>query len=113
MNVAELLPLIDAQARTGNAGLDHSVTGGRVCDLLSRVLARGQAGDAWITVQTHMNVVAVAVLRGIRCVIVPEAISVPADVAAKAGQEGIAILSSPLTAFEICARLHKAGISAR
>ena len=113
MNVAELLPLLDAQARTGGAGLKQPVTGGHVCDLLSRVLARGQAGDVWITVQTHMNVVAVAVLRGIRCVIVPEDIPVPDDVAAKAAEEGIAMLSSPLTAFEICARLREAGLSSR
>lgn len=113
MNVAKLMPLIDAQARTGGAGLANPVGGGRVCDLLSRVLAHGQKNDAWITVHTHINVVAVAVLRGIGCIIVPEGIPVPDDVAAKAAEEGIAILSSPLTAYEICARLHAAGIPAR
>lgn len=113
MNAAGLMPLINARARTGGAGLENPITGGRVCDLLSHVLARGQKGDAWITVQTHMNVVAVAVLRGIACVIVPEDIPVPDDVAAKAAEEGVAILSSPLTAYEICGRLRDAGVPAR
>lgn len=113
MNAAELMPLIDAQARTGGASLENPVTGGRVCDLLSRVLAHGQKGDAWITVQTHINVIAVAVMRGIGCVIVPEGIPVPDDVAARASEEGVAVLSSPLTAYEICGRLRDAGIAAR
>lgn len=113
MNVAELMPLIDARARTGGAGLENPVAGGRVCDLLSRVLAYGQKDDAWITVHTHMNVIAVAVLRGIGCVIVPESLPVPDDVAAKAAEEGVAVLSSPLPAYEICGRLREAGVAAR
>ena len=36
------------------------ITDGYICDLLSWVMARGTEGMAWITVQTHLNVLAVA-----------------------------------------------------
>ena len=41
-------------------------------DLLSWVMAHGKAGMAWITVQTHMNVIAVASLMEMSAVIIPE-----------------------------------------
>lgn len=68
---------------------------------------------AWITVQTHMNVIAVATLHEMSCVIVPEGIRVEEPVTAKAAEEGVAVLSSPLTAYEISGRMHARGVGAR
>ena len=46
----------------------------------------------WITVQTHMNIVAVAVLTEIACIIIPEGIQVEEEVLNKAENEGVVIL---------------------
>ena len=72
MNVRELMPHIEARALTGETGLDNPVSAGYACDLLSWVMAHGREHMAWVTVQTHMNVIAVATLHEMSCVIIPE-----------------------------------------
>ncbi|MEG2685551.1 MAG: AraC family transcriptional regulator [Christensenellaceae bacterium] len=81
------------------------VTDGCVCDLLSWVMARGEQGMAWITVQTHLNVIAVACLHEFACIIVPEGIEVPDTTIAKANEENIAVYSSDKTAYQICCEM--------
>ena len=91
---------------------DAPVLGGCCCDLLSWVMAQGVHQGAWITVQTHMNTIAVATLLDLSCLIIPESIPVEEDVLNKAEEEGIAVLQSPMTAYEICGRLYRLGIGA-
>ena len=110
MKVKELLPLIGAVNKTPGADDGREVLCGYSCDLLSWVMAHGQEGMAWVTVQTHMNVIAVAALHDMACVILPEGIEMEADSLAKAGEEGVCVLESPLSGYEICGRLHAAGV---
>lgn len=112
MNIAELKSLIEAVNQTPELTEDRQITCGYACDLLSWVMAHGEEGMAWVTVQTHMNVVAVAVLADMACVILPEGITMEGESLAKAGNEGLAVLSSPLTAYEICGRMAAKGIPA-
>ncbi len=72
MTVQELIALTGAKDMTPDAPKDREVTCGYTCDLLSWVMAHGKAGMAWITVQTHMNVIAVASLMEMAAVIIPE-----------------------------------------
>lgn len=108
MTVTKLLDLLEASALNPQVGQDREVTCGYVCDLLSWVMARGRKGMAWVTVQTHLNVVAVASLHEMACVILPDQIQMEKAPLEKASQEGILVLSSPLCAYEICGRLHQA-----
>ena len=110
MKVNELLSLIEAENKTPGADLDKDVLCGYTCDLLSWVMGHGQEGMAWVTVQTHMNVIAVAALSDMACVILPENIEMEADSLAKAEEEGICVLQSPLSGYEICGRMHAAGV---
>lgn len=110
MIVSELMELIQAENKTPEVDLTAQVTCGYTCDLLSWVMAHGCAGMAWITVQTHMNVIAVAVLMEMSCVIVPEGIEMEPASLEKARDEGIAVLKSPLTAYELCGRMAAAGL---
>jgi hypothetical protein len=112
MKVRDILPLIDARALTGETALDREVKSGYSCDLLSWVMAHGSDGMAWVTVQTHMNVIAVATLHDMSCVIIPEGAQADAEVVAKAAEEGIAILASELCSYEIAGKLFAAGIRA-
>lgn len=112
MNVRELMEKLGAQALTGETGLDNEVKSGYSCDLLSWVMAHGGAGMAWVTVQTHMNVIAVAALHEMSCVIIPEGAQMDREVAEKAAEEGVAVLLSGKSAYEICGLMYKGGIKA-
>ena len=110
MKVSELAELINAQDMTPEVEEDREITCGYTCDLLSWVMAHGCEGMAWVTVQIHMNVIAVASLAEMACVILPENIEMPPESLKKAEDEGLAVLQSPLTAFGICGRMAAAGI---
>ena len=110
MKVSELARLIDAKSLTPGVQEDKEVRCGYTCDLLSWVMAHGAEGMAWVTVQIHMNVIAVASLAEMACVILPENIEMPPESLKKAEDEGLTVLQSPLTAFGICGRMAAAGI---
>lgn len=111
MNVKALLPLIEAENLTPGADLEKEVLCGYTCDLLSWVMKNGQEGMAWVTVQTHMNVIAVAVLAEMACVILPESIDMEKDVLKKAEEEGLCVMKTALSSYEICGRMHSAGVA--
>ncbi|MDD6205016.1 MAG: AraC family transcriptional regulator [Firmicutes bacterium] len=109
MTVNELKELINASVLSGEAG-EREITSGMVCDLLSWVMAGGKAGMAWVTVQTHLNVVAVAALHDISCIVLPEGIKMEGAPLEKAIQENITVLSSPMSAYSICGLMYKNGV---
>lgn len=112
MTIQEFLAATGAKLLTENADISREISCGYSCDLLSWVMSHGAAGMGWITVQTHMNVVAVATLMDMAAIIVPEGIAVEPDVTAKCAQEGIALISSDKTAYELCGIMFKAGVPA-
>ena len=105
MKVSELALLIEAENQTPGVAEDREISCGYTCDLLSWVMAHGCEGMAWVTVQTHMNVVAVAALAEMACVILPESIDMPREIILKAEEEGLCVLKSPLSAYAICGRM--------
>ena len=109
MRVSELERLCGATCLTGEYE-DREIACGYTCDLLSHVMGRGQADMAWITVQTHMNVIAVAALMDFACVVFPEGLPVEAAIVDKARQEDVILLSSGQTAFELAALLAENGV---
>ena len=113
MTVKEVLELIEAKDMTPETDKNTEVSCGYTCDLLSWVMAHGTAGMAWVTVQTHMNVIAVASLMEMAAVIIPGGIEMEAPSLEKAKEEGITVLESPLTAYEICARLAAKGLAGK
>ncbi|MDO5021748.1 MAG: AraC family transcriptional regulator [Eubacteriales bacterium] len=109
MTVETIQELLNAKL-LNKASLNNTAKCGYVCDLLSWVMAKAQSGCVWVTVQTHMNVVAVASLKEMSCIVLPEDIIMPEEPLKKAEEENIPVLSSPLSAYEICARLNLQGL---
>ncbi|MDR2504721.1 MAG: AraC family transcriptional regulator [Oscillospiraceae bacterium] len=105
----ELTSKLGLKALTKEAA-GRELTSGYNCDLLSWVLAHGQAGMVWVTVQTHMNVVAVASLLDFACIILPDNLSLEPDALAKADEEGVAVFTSERTSYEICGTMWDMGI---
>lgn len=87
-------------------GNDCPVTGGYVADLLSDVIANAGEGRVWITVQQHLNIIAVAQLKKVAAILLPEAIHPEASVLDRATAEGIYVLRGRGDAFGLCGRLY-------
>lgn len=84
---------------------DREVTGGYAGDLLSWVMGRARSGDAWVTIMTNRNILAVASLADTACVIVAEQSAVEPDVTELAAQKGINLFRSPDATFALCRRI--------
>ena len=84
---------------------DRPVTGGYCGDLLSWVMGRAQSGDAWVTIMTNINVVAVASLTDVACVILAEDSQPEPAVVEKAKAQGINLFLSEKNSFELCAEI--------
>jgi len=112
MNVRELMEALSAKSETYGSTecLAADITCGYTCDLLSWVMAHGQPGMAWITVQTHVNVIAVAVLMEMACVILPEGVALDETALKKAQEENLAVLMSGKTAYELSGIMAKMGV---
>ena len=76
-------------------------------DLLSWVMGRAKADDAWITIMTNVNIVAVAMLADTSCVVVAESAEIGEDVLEKAREKKINIYTSEKTVYELCAEVSK------
>jgi predicted transcriptional regulator len=81
-------------------GGGREVTSGYTSDLLSDVMANAAEGCALITIQAHVNTVAVSALTGVAAVIICNGIDIPGDMAAAAEREGIAILQTEHDQFK-------------
>ena len=112
MKVSDLMALIEAKNLTQHVTPNAKVLCGYACDLLSWVMAHGEEGMAWVTVQTHLNVVAVAALAEMACVVLPEEISMEEESLKKAEAEGLCVLTTPLTTYEVCGRMALKGVPA-
>jgi len=84
--------------------------GGYCSDLLSCVMAGAKKGDLWITLQAHLNIVAVAALNELAAVIITENAQPDAASIAKANQQGVILLSTPQSTYEVNGRLWELGL---
>jgi predicted transcriptional regulator len=87
-------------------GREQEVLSGYVSDLLSDVIANAEEGCLWITMQRHLNVVAVAQLKKLAGIIVSHGIEPEASVLDRARQEGIFVLSAKADSFDTAGRLY-------
>jgi hypothetical protein len=85
-------------------------TGGYSSDLLSCVMAGARKGHLWITLQAHLNIVAVAALNEVAAVIITENAQPDAVAIAKANQQGVILLSTSQPTYEINGKLWELGI---
>lgn len=84
---------------------DREIGGVYMGDLLSWVMGRAKADDAWITIMSNQNIVAVATLADTATVILAEGVTPDDGVAALAEQKGVNILLSDLAAYETAIRI--------
>lgn len=84
---------------------EREIDGCYVGDLLSWVMGRAQSGNVWVTIMSNVNIVAVATLADVACVVLAEGVTVGDDVTAVAKAKGVNLFTTDLTAYEIAAKV--------
>lgn len=88
----------------------RNISGAYTSDLLSDVIANSKKDNVWITMQTHLNIAAVALLKELSAIIVVMNKEIDKDTLQKAEQEKINILKTTLTAYQVSGKLYELGI---
>jgi hypothetical protein len=106
LQLAALVPelALDAQAE---------VRAAHASDLLSDVLANAPSGGLLLTIQVHLNVVAVALHAGLSAVVFTSGMEPGEEVKAKAREEGLPLFGTPERTFDVAGRLYALGIRGR
>jgi hypothetical protein len=106
----DLVEALDLRPLTPLLEDDAEVTGGYASDLLSDVLAHAPEGGVLVTLQVHLNVIAVASHAGLRAVIFSCGRVPDEDVLQRAAAEGLSLFGSKADTFELVGRLYELGL---
>lgn len=108
MNVHELAAACGFEYYCGKEAEARTVGGAYCCDLLSWVIGRAEDDDALLTVMSNANVIAVAVMADLPCVILSEGVKPDEKALEKAIDNEVIVLSSKATTYETALMIHKA-----
>ncbi|MBQ7128516.1 MAG: hypothetical protein IJO19_00825 [Clostridia bacterium] len=104
MTVKELLELDEFEAV--NIDDDSRIIKGGYCgDLLSWVMGRAEEDNVFVTIMVNVNVIAVASLINVSCVVICENAELSDELINAAKQKEINLIKTPLASFEACACL--------
>lgn len=101
MLVSDIVQRLGLTCVAGKEGLGREVKGIYIGDLLSLAMANAKEGELWLTVQGHLNAIAVAVLVNIPAIILVQGIKANEEMIQKAEEEQIAILTTHKGAYDI------------
>ena len=104
MTVGEIKEKLDLEV-ISEGDLSKKAEGCYCSDLLSHCMSNISENNVWITVQTNINIAAIAVLTDLGCIIIAQQMSIEEPVIKKAREEGITIFRSPKTAYELCVEI--------
>ena len=86
---------------------DREISGVYIGDLLSWVMGRAKSGDAWITIMSNVNVLAVATLTDCACVILSEGVELSEEILETAKQKQINIIYTSKSSYEAAIALNQ------
>ncbi len=107
MELKEIVERLSLKVECGADKLDREVTGAHVSDLLSDVIANSRAGNLWITLQVHENVVAVAGLNNLAGILLINGREPTKETKERAEAEGLPVMVSELSSFEVAGKLYQ------
>lgn len=107
MKVSELVKELKLKVFSGKEGLNREITDGYVSDLLSDVKENASKGEVLITLQTHRDVVAIASLNELSCVLLVSSLEPEQDTIDHSNTENIPVLGTSLSTFEIAGLLYQ------
>ena len=89
---------------------DRETAGVYIGDLLSWVMGRAQSDNVWLTIMSNLNLVAVATLADVACILLCEGVTPEESVRATAEAKGVNILTTEMTAYEVAKKLAELGL---
>ena len=101
MKVQELVDKLGLKVLSGANGLNREIDGCYISDLLSDVMGNAMEGNIWITLQTHKNVMAVASLKELACIILVKDLVPNAETIEQSNDDGLPVLQTSLPTYEI------------
>ncbi|MEG1602088.1 MAG: serine kinase [Cloacibacillus sp.] len=109
MTVSELCSALGGEVQCAGA-CERDITEAIAGDLLSFIMGVAREGAAWVTIQAHLNVAAVAVLKDLPIIIIAAGRKAPDDLLERCNTENITVLSVPESLYEVCAKMHALGL---
>lgn len=79
---------------------DREAVGAYVGDLLSWVMGRAASDSVWVTIMSNVNVIAVATLADVACVVFAEGVTPDKELVELAMSKGVNLLVSNSPAYE-------------
>jgi hypothetical protein len=115
MTLAEIAAQLNLDVATPELPIEGSaeIERAHASDLLSEVLANAPSGGLLLTIQVHMNVIAVALHAGLAGVVFTGGMRPDETVRARAVQEGLPLLCTAETTFDTAGRLYGLGLRGR
>jgi hypothetical protein len=110
MTLAQIQHALGLGCLTPGLDLDREVTSAHASDLLSDALANAPAGGVLLTIQVHLNVVAVALHSQQAAVIFTWGMQPDEQVVRKAVEEGLPLFAAAASTFEIAGQLYLLGV---
>lgn len=104
MTVHEMAKTLELTTLSVTDG-EREFSGVYIGDLLSWVMGRAKSDNVWITIMSNINIVAVASLADVACIILAEGVTVDENVRTTAEAKGINLYSSEKTAYELASML--------
>ena len=104
MTVSELANALSLKPIALPCG-ERTVCGVYIGDLLSWVMGRAKSDDLWITIMSNVNIVAVATLADVSCILLAEGVTPDAQTAEVARSKGVNILTAESSAYELAKML--------
>ena len=110
MKLLDVIDLVEGTILTPDLNLNINIHGGYGADLMSDVLAASQPNAALLTGLTNPQVVRTAQMADFRAIIFVRGKQPQRETLELATAENMPLITSPLGMFELCGRLHKAGL---
>lgn len=85
----------------------REIDGCYIGDLLSWVMGRAEADCIWITIMSNLNIIAVASLADVACIVLSEGVTVEDSIVKLAEEKGVNILLSDKKTYETAVNVYK------
>jgi len=111
MNIRELIKIVEGTVITHAGDMSREIKGGFGADLMSDVLASIQPEAVLFTGLCNPQVVRTAQMADVAAIVLVRGKHPPQETISLADEEGVPIISTPYGMFEVCGRLHSAGLA--
>lgn len=110
MNIRDLIRIIDGTLITQQQNLGREIKGGFGADLMSDVLASIQPEAVLLTGLCNPQVVRTAQMADVAAIVLVRGKQPPIETIRLANEEDVPLISTPYGMFDVCGRLHDAGL---